>query len=176
MNFLWFWADKVFAVNATVTLTFDLVSSKCIGVIYWVWPIFLLSTMTVTQKLFKILSGHDVANGRTDGRTDAIPSDVYKVKIILKLFYRFENAVSAPCVRHERVVNKLKQLHVQHKRHKHYKDAVGTPCGCCRDALRLLCTRCYWQIRYFRPVLRRLHSALTGFQNAVALPLGVKGA
>jgi len=26
--------------------------------------------MTVTQKLFKILSGHDVANGRTDGRTD----------------------------------------------------------------------------------------------------------
>ena len=26
--------------------------------------------MTVTHKLFKILSGHDVANGRTDGRTD----------------------------------------------------------------------------------------------------------
>ena len=26
--------------------------------------------MTVTQKLFKILSGHDVANGRTDGQTD----------------------------------------------------------------------------------------------------------
>jgi len=25
--------------------------------------------MTVTQKLFKILSKHDVANGRTDGRT-----------------------------------------------------------------------------------------------------------
>jgi len=24
--------------------------------------------MTVTQKLFKILSGHDLANGRTDGR------------------------------------------------------------------------------------------------------------
>ena len=26
--------------------------------------------MTVTHKLFQILSGHDVANGRTDGRTD----------------------------------------------------------------------------------------------------------
>jgi len=26
--------------------------------------------MTVTHKLFKILSGHDVANGRTDGQTD----------------------------------------------------------------------------------------------------------
>jgi len=26
--------------------------------------------MTVTHKLFKILSGHDVANGRTDRRTD----------------------------------------------------------------------------------------------------------
>jgi len=26
--------------------------------------------MNVTQKLFKILSGHDVANGRTDGQTD----------------------------------------------------------------------------------------------------------
>jgi len=26
--------------------------------------------MTVTHKLFKILNGHDVANGRTDGQTD----------------------------------------------------------------------------------------------------------
>ena len=26
--------------------------------------------MTVTHKLFKILSGYDVANGRTDGQTD----------------------------------------------------------------------------------------------------------
>jgi len=34
------------------------------------WPIFLPSNMTVTQKLFKILSGYDVANGRTDRRTD----------------------------------------------------------------------------------------------------------
>ena len=58
-----------FALNATVILTFDLVTSKCIGVIYWPWPNFLPSTMTVTQKLFKILSGHEVANGRTDGRT-----------------------------------------------------------------------------------------------------------
>jgi len=33
-------------------------TSKCIGVIYWVWPIFLPSRMTVTHKLFKILSGH----------------------------------------------------------------------------------------------------------------------
>ena len=52
-----------------MTLTFDLVTSKFIGVIYWPWLIYLPSTMTVTQKLFKILSGHDVANGRTDGRT-----------------------------------------------------------------------------------------------------------
>jgi len=60
----------VFALNATVTLTFDLVTSKCIRVIYWPWPIFLLCIMTVTQKLFKIWSGHDVANGRSDRRTD----------------------------------------------------------------------------------------------------------
>jgi len=26
--------------------------------------------MTVSHKLFKILSGHDVVNGRTDGQTD----------------------------------------------------------------------------------------------------------
>jgi len=63
-----YWADIVFASNATVTLTFDLVTLKFIGVIYWVSPTFLLSTMTVTQKLFKVLSGHDVANGRTDRR------------------------------------------------------------------------------------------------------------
>jgi len=30
--------------------------------------------MTVTQKLFKILSGHDVAYGQMDGRTDG-PTD-----------------------------------------------------------------------------------------------------
>jgi len=60
----------VFALNCTVTLTFDLVTSEFIWVIYWPWPIFLPSTMTVTHKLFKILSGHDVAYGRTDGRTD----------------------------------------------------------------------------------------------------------
>ena len=60
----------VFALNGTVTLTFDLVTSKFIGVIYWPWLIFLPSTMTVTHKLFKILSGHDVANGRTDRQTD----------------------------------------------------------------------------------------------------------
>ena len=60
----------VFALNGIVTLTFDLVTSKFIGVIYWPWPIFLPSTMTVTHKLFKILSGHDVASGRTDGQTD----------------------------------------------------------------------------------------------------------
>ena len=41
-----------------MTLTFDILILKCIGVTYWTWPIFLLSTMTVTQKLFKILSGH----------------------------------------------------------------------------------------------------------------------
>jgi len=47
-----------FALNAFVTLTFDLVTSKFIGVIYLPCPIFLLSRMTVTHKLFKILSGH----------------------------------------------------------------------------------------------------------------------
>ena len=45
----------VYALNATVTLTFDLVTSKYIGAIFIVCPIFLSSTMTVTQKL---LSGH----------------------------------------------------------------------------------------------------------------------
>jgi len=58
INFSRYWADMVFALNGTVTLTFDLVTSKFIGIIYWPWPIFLPSTMTVTHKLFKILSGH----------------------------------------------------------------------------------------------------------------------
>ena len=70
INFSRYWANMVFALNATVTLTFDQVTSKFIGVIYWPWPIYLPSTMTVTQKLFKILSGHYVANGRTDRQTD----------------------------------------------------------------------------------------------------------
>jgi len=34
-----------------VNLTFDLVTSKCLGVIYWPWPNFLLSRVTVTHKL-----------------------------------------------------------------------------------------------------------------------------
>jgi len=59
-----------FCIISTVTLTFDPVTSKCIGVICWPWPIFQPSSMTVTQKLFKILSGHDVANGRTYRQTD----------------------------------------------------------------------------------------------------------
>jgi len=58
INFLRYWADMVFALNGTVTLTFDLMTSKYIGVIYWPCPIFLTNTMTVTHKLFKILSGH----------------------------------------------------------------------------------------------------------------------
>jgi len=57
-HFLRYWADMVFALNGTVTLTFNLVTSTFTGVISWVWPIFPLSTMTVTYKLFKILSGH----------------------------------------------------------------------------------------------------------------------
>jgi len=60
----------VFTLNGTVTLTFDLWTSESRGVIYWPWPIFLPSTMTVTHKFFKILSGHDVSNGRTDRQTD----------------------------------------------------------------------------------------------------------
>jgi len=48
----------VFALNGTVTMTFDLVTWKIIGVIYWPWPIFLLSSMTVTHTPFKLLSGH----------------------------------------------------------------------------------------------------------------------
>ena len=59
----------VFVLNSTVTLTFDLMTSNFLEVIYWPWPIFLLSTMTVTHKLFKILNGHDLANGRTDRLT-----------------------------------------------------------------------------------------------------------
>jgi len=58
IKFSRYWADMVFALNASVTLTFDLVTSKFIAVIYWPWPIFLPSSMTVTHKLFKILSGH----------------------------------------------------------------------------------------------------------------------
>ena len=70
--------------NATVTLTFDLLNSKFIGVIYWPWPIYLPSTMTVTQKLFKILSGHDVANGRTDECHTIIRPKWQRFKIIKK--------------------------------------------------------------------------------------------
>jgi len=58
INFSRYWADMVFALNGTVTLTFDLVTSEFIGFIYWPQQIFLPSTMTVTHKLFKILSGH----------------------------------------------------------------------------------------------------------------------
>ena len=48
----------VFALNGTVTLTFDLMTTKSVSVIYWPWPIFLPITMTVTHKLSTILSGH----------------------------------------------------------------------------------------------------------------------
>ena len=58
INLSRYWADTVFALNATVTLTFDLVTSKCMEVICWPRPIFLSSTMTITHTLFKILSGH----------------------------------------------------------------------------------------------------------------------
>jgi len=58
INFSRYWADMVFTLNATVTLTFDLVTSNIVWVIYWPRPIIPLSTMTVTQKFFKILSGH----------------------------------------------------------------------------------------------------------------------
>jgi len=59
-----------FCIKCFVTLTFDLVTSKFLGVIYWPCPIYLTSTTTVTQKLFKILSWHDVANGRIDRQAD----------------------------------------------------------------------------------------------------------
>jgi len=65
MNFSRYWADMGFALNGTVTLTFDLVTWKLIGVIYWPWPIFLQSAMTVTHKLLKILSGHGFALNST---------------------------------------------------------------------------------------------------------------
>ena len=60
-----------------------------------VWPIFLLSTMTVPQIFFKILTGHDVAYGRTDGRTDAIPSTskvslrAYQKLIVMTFWFPF---------------------------------------------------------------------------------------
>jgi len=57
-NFSRYWADMVFAFNSIVTLTFDLVTSEFIGVINWPWPIFLSSSMCVTNKLFKILRRH----------------------------------------------------------------------------------------------------------------------
>jgi len=76
----------VFALNGTVTLTFDEVTSKVIGVIYWLCPIYLPSTMTVTQKLFKILSGHDVANGQTDRRRDR-QTDGHHTKIRPKFHF-----------------------------------------------------------------------------------------
>ena len=42
--------------NATVTLTFHLLTFKFIGVIYWLLLIFIPKRMTVGQNLFKILS------------------------------------------------------------------------------------------------------------------------
>ena len=79
INFSRYWVDTVFELSANVTLTFDLVTSKFIEVIYWPWPIFLPSTMAVPYKLFKKLSGHDVANGRMDGRTPY--HNMYKVSL-----------------------------------------------------------------------------------------------
>ena len=57
----------------------------------------------------------------------------------------------------------------QQKRHGRYKDAVGTSCGRCKDGVRTLCTLFYPRSGYFRGILRRPHSALTGFQNAVEM-------
>ena len=36
-----------------------------------------------------------------------------------------------------------------------------------RDAVRTLCTRYHWHIMYFRRILRRPHSTLTGVSNVV---------
>jgi len=57
INFSRYWADTVFGF-AKILLWPWPSTLKCIGVVYWVWPVFLPSTMTVTRKLFKILSGH----------------------------------------------------------------------------------------------------------------------
>jgi len=135
----------VFALNASVTLTFDLVTSKSIGVIYLPWPIFLRSrrtvshkhfkilsghgfcikcfcdldlwpsdliiyrviywpcpiylprTTTVTQKLFKLLRGHDVANWRTDRRTDGRHT-IIRPKFHFGRIKRWIQCKCPPCV------------------------------------------------------------------------------
>ena len=72
-NFSRYWAYMVFAWYCDLDLWINNLKICRSHLLSIKWPIFLPSNMTVTQKLLKILSGHDVANGRTDRRTNAIP-------------------------------------------------------------------------------------------------------
>ena len=49
-----YYADMFLHINIRVTLTFDQLTSKFVGVIYWSWPVVLPSTMTS----FKNVSGY----------------------------------------------------------------------------------------------------------------------
>jgi len=60
--------------------------------------------MTVTQKLFKILSGHDVANGQTDGQTDGQTLYHNMSEISLRA-YKNENDVDFILLTHSSVGN-----------------------------------------------------------------------
>jgi hypothetical protein len=53
--FLSNWADKLFLVKVPVTLTFDLVTSKSIGVTKWSWQISMPNMKIVGQRILKLL-------------------------------------------------------------------------------------------------------------------------
>jgi len=60
--------------------------------------------MTVTQKLFKILSGHDVANGQMDGQTDG-QMPYHNMSEVLLRAYKNENNVDFILLTHSSVGN-----------------------------------------------------------------------
>jgi len=62
----------VFMFKVTVTLTFELLTPKPIGIIYESWLFMIQRTFNlVCEIILKFMSGHDfVYAGQTDGRTD----------------------------------------------------------------------------------------------------------
>jgi len=80
------------------------------------------------------------------------------------LWERYVRAVRTLCARRERVVNTLQQLLA---RSRSLMEAIKRlwDRGRCMDAVKTLCTRYNWQIRFFRRVSRRPHCALTGFKT-----------
>ena len=67
-----YWAETDFTLRVTVTLTFDLLTPKSIGVFYSIRAITLWSLKALGQRVLELLSGNEVwqTDRRTDGQTD----------------------------------------------------------------------------------------------------------